>query len=208
MGVRPGYRGTRGRLLPLRPSLLRTNQRNIINNTQLTYNAALIRIRCWRHTCSGLLRGAGRISAVASIRQPVARPETHPCFEHLINVVSHWCEVTILDQAKLLDEVNKVLEARVEVGLRLLLHNQIKVRVVDVGVYTKEASEDPLHSLLKVGRERIVRLRWKDALILQLRLNPHVQPLHVLWCGQANWYRVLAVSPSKLIPFDNVQCAL
>ena len=51
------------------------------------------------------------------------------------------------------DEVAKVLETRVEVGLGPQSHDSLEVMVVDVSVHAEEALEDDFDHVVEVGGE-------------------------------------------------------
>ena len=59
-----------------------------------------------------------------------------------------------LDEFELVDKVDEVLEARVEVGLSAQPHDLLEVRVVDVRVDPEQPREDLLHHRLEVLGER------------------------------------------------------
>lgn len=69
-----------------------------------------------------------------------------------------------------------MLEAGVQMGLLLKAHNLLKMRVIDVGIYTEQTFEYGLHYILEVWREwstcRISNLlHTKEALIYRKNRN-------------------------------------
>ena len=58
-----------------------------------------------------------------------------------------------LDKRELVDKVDKVLEAGVEMRLCAQEHNVLEVCMVDVRVNTEQALEDHLDDRLEVARE-------------------------------------------------------
>ena len=59
-----------------------------------------------------------------------------------------------LDKRELVDEVDEVLEARVQVRLGWKQHDVLKMRVVDVRIHAEQTLEDHLDDSLEVARER------------------------------------------------------
>ena len=82
------------------------------------------------------------------------------------------CQLFRLDQRELVDKVDKVLEARVQMGFSRQEHYVLEMRVVDVCVYSEQAFEDDFDDSFKVAREGNTQSAWEDLFVIQLVLNP------------------------------------
>ena len=83
----------------------------------------------------------------------------------------------MLDEVELEDEVDEVLEGRVQVGLDFQSHHVREVRVVNVGVHPEESLEDDADDLAEVAREVDPRFLGEDRLVVDLVLHPADQVL-------------------------------
>ena len=75
---------------------------------------------------------------------------------------------------------NEVLETGIEMGLLFKANNLLEMRAVDVGIYTKQALEYILSSL--VWREWCAEFLRKYGFIVKLAFNPIHKILHIFRC--------------------------
>ena len=68
----------------------------------------------------------------------------------LLNQLSQGGQLLRVHQVELVNEINKVLEASVQMSLRLQHHDVLEVSVVNVGVHPKQPLEDHLYDIYKV----------------------------------------------------------
>lgn len=106
------------------------------------------------------------------------------------------CQFLLLHQLELVDEVDKVLEARVEVVLEPQRQDLLEVRMVDVRVHSEHPFEYGFYDLAERLRKRYSDLTRKDGLVVELRLNPSHEQVDIL----GRWHlergpHVLAVGP-------------
>ena len=85
-------------------------------------------------------------------------------------------------EVELVDEVDEMLEARVEVSLRREKHDVLKVRVVDVCIHSEETLENDCDDVEEIFREGDTEGTGEDLLIIELVLNPGHQEVDVLLC--------------------------
>jgi len=76
---------------------------------------------------------------------------------------------------------NEVLETGIEMGLLFKANNLLEMRVVDVGIYTKQALEYCLRYFLEVWWEWCAKFLRKYGFIINLAFNPIHQILHIFW---------------------------
>jgi len=75
-------------------------------------------------------------------------------FLKLLNQLGQWSQFARVHQLKLVDEVNEVLEASVQVGLSTQKHDVLKVSVVNVRVHPEQTLENHLYDVHEVLWER------------------------------------------------------
>lgn len=71
----------------------------------------------------------------------------------LLNQLWKRRQFLFLDQTKLVDKENEVLEAGVQVILQTQSQNHLKVRMVDMGVYSEQPLENCSHHLHEIFRK-------------------------------------------------------
>ena len=86
-----------------------------------------------------------------------------------------------VNQAKLICKHNEVLETGIEMVLLFKANNLLEMRVVDVGIYTKQALEYCLRYFLEVWWEWCAKFLRKYGFIIKLAFNPIHQILHIFW---------------------------
>merc|ERR1712228_507515 len=92
--------------------------------------------------------------------------------QHVIDRVRQRRQFPLVDQLELLHEINKVLEARVQMGLSIKLHDLLNVVVVHMSVDSKESLQNRLYDLPKVFRKRHSVLDREDSRVVNLFLDP------------------------------------
>ena len=80
----------------------------------------------------------------------------------------------------MIDEVDEVFEASVEVSLRREQHDVLEVSVVDVRVHSEQPLEDHLDNVQEVLGEGHTNRTREDLLVVQLILHPSHQEVDVL----------------------------
>ena len=85
-------------------------------------------------------------------------------------------------EVKLIDEVDEVLEARVEVGLCREEHYVLEVCVVDVSIHSEETLENDLDDVEEIFREGDAEGTGEDFFVVKLVLHPGHQEIDVLLC--------------------------
>ena len=100
-------------------------------------------------------------------------------FLELLYKLGEWCELARIDQIELVNEVDEVLEAGVQVRLGRQQHNVLEVSVVDVRVHTEETLEDHLDDVHEVLREGHSQGAREYFLVVQLVLYPGHQEFDV-----------------------------
>ena len=78
----------------------------------------------------------------------------------------------MVDKVELINEINKVLEASVQMRLCLQKHNVLKVGVIDVRVYPEQSFENYLDNTHKVFWEGHTQLAGEYFFIIELVFNP------------------------------------
>lgn len=89
-------------------------------------------------------------------------------------------QLRVLDEAELHDEVVVVFVAGVDVGLGTHAADAVEVVDVDVDKDTEQAAQDLLADLLEVLGEGNSYSRGEDVLVVDERLYPVHQQVHVL----------------------------
>ena len=87
-----------------------------------------------------------------------------------------------IDEVELVDEVDEVLEAGVQVRLGREEHDVLEVSVVDVSIDSEETLEDDLDDVEEVLREGDAESARENLLVVQLVLDPGHQEVDVLLC--------------------------
>ena len=77
-----------------------------------------------------------------------------------------------LYKLELIDVVDEVLEARVQMSLCREQHYVLEVRVVDMRVHSEETLENHLNYVHKIARKRYSDRTGKHLFVVQLRLHP------------------------------------
>mmetsp|Transcript_62518 Transcript_62518/g.141011 ORF Transcript_62518/g.141011 Transcript_62518/m.141011 type:complete len:284 (+) Transcript_62518:182-1033(+) len=109
-------------------------------------------------------------------------------------------ELRIVNELKLLDKVDEVLEGVVQVRVRLFCHHLLEVRVEGVRVHPEKTLVDDAHALPEVRREGHARMDREERLVGQLPLHPHKQVLHVARCRHVcRHLDLVAVRPGKRV---------
>ena len=85
-------------------------------------------------------------------------------------------------EVKLIDEVDEVLEARVEVGLCREEHYVLEVCVVDVSIHSEETLENDLDDVEEIFGEGNTEGAGEDLLVVKLVLDPCHQEIDVFLC--------------------------
>jgi hypothetical protein len=85
-------------------------------------------------------------------------------------------------KVKLVDEVDEMLEARVEVSLRREEHDVLEVCVVDVSIHSEETLENDLDDVKEIFWEGDTEGTGEDFLVIKLVLDPGHQEIDVLLC--------------------------
>ena len=85
-------------------------------------------------------------------------------------------------KVKLVDEVDEMLEARVEVSLRREEHDVLEVCVVDVSIHSEETLENDLDDVEEIFGEGNTEGTREDLLVVKLVLNPCHQEIDVFLC--------------------------
>ena len=85
-------------------------------------------------------------------------------------------------EVKLVDEVDEVLEARVEVGFCREEHDVLEVCVVDVSIHSEETLENDLDNVEEIFGEGDTEGTREDLLVVKLVLNPCHQEIDVFLC--------------------------
>jgi hypothetical protein len=98
----------------------------------------------------------------------------------LLDEVSEGGEVLLLDEFELVDEVDEMLEAGVEVVLEAEADDVGEVGVVDVRVDPEQALEDGLDLLQEVLGEGHAHHAGEEGLVVELGLGPRHQEVDVL----------------------------
>lgn len=62
----------------------------------------------------------------------------------LLNQLIQWCQFTLVNQIKLLNEEDEMLKASVEVSLLTQLHHLTEMLMVNVRIHAKETLKDGL----------------------------------------------------------------
>ena len=91
-------------------------------------------------------------------------------------------ELFSIYEVKLVDEVDEVLEACVEVGLCREEHDVLKVCVVDVSIHSEETLENDLDDIEEIFREGDTEGAGEDFFVVKLVLHPGHQEIYVLLC--------------------------
>ena len=101
---------------------------------------------------------------------------------------------------ELIDEVDEVLKAGIQVSLGAEEHDVLEVSVVDVRVNAEESLEDHLNDGLKVPWERYTKCTREDLLVVELVLYPCHQKVDIL--ARTHFQRrlyIVAIGPEVLI---------
>ena len=85
-------------------------------------------------------------------------------------------------EVKLVDEVDEMLEARVEVGLCREEHDVLEVCVVDVSIHSEETRENDLDDVEEIFGEGNTEGAGEDLLVVKLVLDPCHQEIDVFLC--------------------------
>ena len=91
-------------------------------------------------------------------------------------------ELFSIYEVKLVDEVDEVLEACVEVGLCREEHDMLEVCVVDVSIHSEETLENDLDDIEDIFREGDSEGAGEDFFVVKLVLHPGHQEIYVLLC--------------------------
>ena len=91
-------------------------------------------------------------------------------------------ELFSIYEVKLVDEVDEVLEACVEVGLCREEHDVLEVCVVDVSIHSEETLENDLDDIEEIFREGDTEGAGEDFFVVKLVLHPGHQEIYVLLC--------------------------
>ena len=91
-------------------------------------------------------------------------------------------ELFSIYEVKLVDEVDEVLEACVEVGLCREEHDMLEVCVVDVSIHSEETLENDLDDIEEIFREGDTEGAGEDFFVVKLVLHPGHQEIDVLLC--------------------------
>ena len=78
------------------------------------------------------------------------------------------CQFLLIDEAKLFGEVDEVFETGVQMRLDIQRHDASEVRVVDVGIDSKEPFEDTSDDLSETWRKCLAKFCWEQARIVHL----------------------------------------
>ena len=73
---------------------------------------------------------------------------------------------------ELVNEVDEVLEARIQMGFSREQHYVLKVSMIDMRIYSKQSLEDYFDDVCEILRERYAEGAWEDCFIVQLVLYP------------------------------------
>jgi len=92
------------------------------------------------------------------------------------------CQLLCLDQRELIDEVDEVLEASVEMGLSAQQHDVLEVGVVDVSIHSEKTFEDYFDDCFEVARERNAECTREDLFVVELILYPCHEEVDILAC--------------------------
>jgi nucleosome binding factor SPN SPT16 subunit len=82
-------------------------------------------------------------------------------------------------KSKLVNEVNKVFEASVEMVFCTQTHNMLEVSVINVSINSEQSLEDHFNDADEVFRKWNANLTWKDLLTIQLIFHPGHQEVYV-----------------------------
>ena len=89
----------------------------------------------------------------------------------------------LFHEAEFLDEIDEVLERRVQVRLLLEHDHFLEVLMVDVRVDAKQTLENGLGNREEVLRKRNADLRREEQLVVELILHPGHEIVDVARCG-------------------------
>lgn len=103
------------------------------------------------------------------------------------------CKFLGLDQGKLVDKVNEVFEAGVEMRLSGEEHDVLEVRVVDMCVDTEQTLKDHLDDCLEVAWKGHSKGTGEDLFVIKLVFYPSHQEVNVF--ASRNLQRCLHVMP-------------
>ena len=109
-------------------------------------------------------------------------------------------ELAGIYKVELINEVDEVLKAGVQVGLSSQEHYVLEVGVVYVGIHAEQSLKNNLNYVHKVLREWNTQGTREDLLIIELVLNPGHQEVNVLTGTDLQWgLDVVAVCPEVFV---------
>ena len=89
------------------------------------------------------------------------------------------CEFFSFHQRKLVDEVDEVLEACVEMRLCRQQHDVLEVSVVDVSIHSEQSLEDHFDDCFEIARKWYSKGTGENLLVIELVLNPRHQEVDI-----------------------------
>ena len=101
---------------------------------------------------------------------------------------------------ELVNEVDEVLEARIQMGFGREQHYVLKVSMVDMRIYSKQSLEYYLDNSCKILGEWNTQLAWEDFLVIELVLYPSHQEVNILACTNFQWcFNIVSIGPEVFI---------
>ena len=82
------------------------------------------------------------------------------------------CEFLGFDQRELIDEVDKVFEAGVEMSFRREKHNVLEMSVIYMCIDSEKSFKYDLDDCFEIPRERYTQGTWEYLFIIELVLDP------------------------------------
>jgi hypothetical protein len=128
-------------------------------------------------------------------------------FLELLDQLGQWSKFARVDELELVNEVDEVLEARIQVRLCAEQHDVLEVGVVDVRVHSEQPFENHLYYVHEVLWKWNSQSAWEDLLVVKLVLHPGHQEVYVLarTYFQRSLY-VVAVCPQVLVLWASAHC--